>query len=150
MLHVAKHAQSRVNSVPQRQKFRNEESMNKAYEEVLSGQTLRVAAEKYEVPKSTLYDCVSGKVTLQTRSGPERYWSDEEKHRLAKWLLRCASIGYAKSKKEMLAIVDVIIAKKQGKEMVVSKGYWESFRHRHLQLTIRCTENSCVYTSCCH
>ena len=114
--------------------------MTKAYEEVLSGETIRVAAEKYTVPKSTLYDCVSGRVTLNARSGPDHYLSDEEEERLAKWLIRCASIGYANSKKDVLAIVAAMMTKKRGVEVNVSKGWWESFCCRHPQLTIRCAE----------
>lgn len=115
--------------------------MEKAYETVQSGETIRVVAEKYNVPKSTLYDHVSGKVVLQSRSGPERYLSDEQEEQLAKWLLRCASIRYAKSKKKVLGVVSTIFIKKKDAEtIIVSKGWWESFRRRHPQPTIRCAE----------
>ena len=131
-----------ANPGPHRHKFKlwSDEAMTKAYEEVLSGETIRVASEKYAVPKSTLYDRVSGRVTLNARSGPDRYLSDEEEERLAKWLIRCASIGYAKSKKDVLAIVTAMMTKKRGIEVNVSKEWWESFRRRHPQLTIRCAE----------
>ena len=59
------------------------------------------------------------------------------------WYLRegCAQIGYAKSVREIQAIVGTIVAKKNALDsMVVSHGWWDCFRQRHPHLTLRSGE----------
>ena len=55
------------------------------------------------------------------------------------FFLKMTRIGYAKSKKQVLALVEAILMKKWNVEEVrvtCSKGWWSSFRERHPQLTI--------------
>ena len=49
------------------------------------------------------------------------------------------SIGYARSKKEVITMVEAVLSSK-GKANSVSSGWWESFIKRHLQLCIRKAE----------
>ena len=63
------------------------------------GESVRKAAEKYGVPKSTLQDRLSSRTAFGARSGPPRYLSDDEEEELVQFLMRSARIGYAKSKK---------------------------------------------------
>ena len=70
--------------------------MDKACEAVLSHKlSVRLAAEEYGVPRSTLNDKVSGKVPVQAKSGRKAYLTDEEEDRLVEFLVGCASVGYA-------------------------------------------------------
>lgn len=57
-----------------------------------------------------------------SHSGPKHYLSNEE---LVHFLGKVASLGHAKTKKEVMAIVEEIVAGK-GKEEHVSSGWWES------------------------
>ena len=52
------------------------------------------AAEEYGIPKSTLWDHVSGNVLPGAHSGPPRYLTTEEEDELEQFLLSSASIGY--------------------------------------------------------
>lgn len=99
--------------------------------------TIRRAAEEFGVPKSTLYDHVSGRIGIGARSGPPRYLSDKEEKDLVNFLTGCSKIGFAKSRKEVLAIVQAIVAKKRGRDIIVTTGWWNSFKKRHPQLTVR-------------
>ena len=55
--------------------------------------------------------------------------------------LVASEVGYAKSVREVRAVVSAIVAKKYGvKEFVVSMGWWESFQSRHPELTLRAGE----------
>ncbi|KAF3978760.1 MAG: hypothetical protein HFP77_00250, partial [Methylococcales symbiont of Iophon sp. n. MRB-2018] len=101
--------------------------------------SIRRAAEQFNVPKSTLSDRVSGKVKFGSHSGPERYLTDHEEEELFNFISECAKMGYAKTKLEILAIVKEIVSSK-GKDVHVSSGWWESFKHRHPQLTLRTVE----------
>ena len=67
------------------------------------------------------------------------YISDEEDTDLVHFLCRVASSGYEKTKKEVMAIVEEIVAGK-GKEMHVSNGWWESFRKRHPIVALQSAE----------
>ena len=57
------------------------------------------------------------------------------------FLIGCSKIDFDKSCKEVLAIVQSLAAKKQGKdpeEVLVTSGWWNSFRKRQPQFTVRC------------
>ena len=101
--------------------------------------SIRRAAELYSVPKSTLSDRVSGRVQFGSHSGPARYLTDEEEEELANFLCGCAKMGYARTKKDVLAIVEEILASK-GRQVHVSSGWWEAFKQRHPYLTLRTVE----------
>ena len=114
--------------------------MLKAYNAVKKeGMSRRRAAIIYGVPKSTLDDRLTGKVLFGSHSGPPRYLNDEEEEELVSFLFGCASVGYAKTRKEVIAIVEEFLAQK-GTFVNVSNGWWESFRKRHPTLTLRTAE----------
>ena len=70
---------------------------------VKDGLSVWRAAEEFSVPKSTLGDCISGHVLPGAVSGPGKYLTDQEDE-LTCFLLRCASIGYPRSRLEVIAI----------------------------------------------
>ena len=57
----------------------SEEDLKSAAEAVRNGQTIRRAAQEFNVPESTLYDRVPGHVA---KSGPPCYLSDGEEREL--------------------------------------------------------------------
>jgi len=82
---------------------------------------------------------VSGCISSGARSGPPHYLSDQEEKEPVNILIGCSKIGFAKSRKEVFAIVQSLAAKKQGKnpeEVLVTTGWWNSFRKCHPQLTV--------------
>ena len=99
---------------------------------VNNGMSYREAVTQFGVPKSTLHDRISGKVLPGAVSGAPSYLTKEEEEELARWLEGCAQIGYAKSVKEVRAIVGAIVAKKFNlSSIVISHGWWDRFRQRH-------------------
>ena len=125
---------------PQTHHNYSNESMLKAYEAVTRGEvSIRRASEVYGVPRTTLQDRVSGKVSLDAKCGVGRLLTDEEESRLAGFLIGCASIGYAKSWKDVLAIAQQILDSRNT-GAVVTKGLWVSFQKRHPNLTLRHAE----------
>ena len=87
-------------------------SMQNALKAVDKGESIRRAAELYNVPRSTLYDRVSGKVMHGARSGPQPYLSVEEEEELTNFLLETAKIGYAHARKQVIALVQQIVNSK--------------------------------------
>ncbi len=116
-----------------------EEAMQRAYNAVIENSfSIR---RVYGVPRLTLADRVCGRVKLGSHSGPTRYLSDKEEADLAQFLEGAARMGYAKSKKEVLAIVQEIMALKGSADSIqISNGWWESYKRRHPNLTIRSAE----------
>ena len=82
---------------------------------------------------------MTGRVKFDTHSEPSRYLIDREEDELVSFICHCAKTGYAKTRKEVLAIVEEIVASK-GNPTHISNGWWESFRHRHPQLTLQTVE----------
>ena len=118
--------------------------MQETLKAVHRGWSIRRAAEEYDVPRATLGDrvsgrvqpgAVSGRVQPGTVSGPTKHLSTEEKE-LVKFVLGCASIGYACSHKELIALAQSIIENK-GITNHVTNGWWESFCKCHPNLTLR-------------
>ena len=103
---------------------------------VNEGMTIRKAACHFGVPKSTLGDRITGRVALGAKSGPKPYLTTEEEDELMQFLLRCASIGYSKSRKDVLPLVHRHL-ENQGRVAHVTNGWCERFCHRHPNLTLR-------------
>ena len=119
----------------------SDRQMISAAEAVQRGEmSIRCACEEYGVPRSTLQDKASGKRSVNATTGSHRrLLSDEEESWLADFVCGCASMVYAKSRKEVLAIVQQIL-NLRGAETEMTKGWWDSFRRRHPELTLRHSE----------
>lgn len=75
--------------------------MEKAVEAVHRGKlTPRKASLMYNVPRSTLHDQVSGKIDMNSRPGRCPYLDIEEEEELVSFLFKCATIGYAHTRKK--------------------------------------------------
>ena len=97
---------------------------------------VRRAAETYGVPKSTLGDCISGRIVHGASSGASRFLTDDEEEELVAFILGCSTIGYSKIIKEILVVVQRTL-ELHGVHKVVSYGRWEPFCKRHPNLTLR-------------
>ena len=85
--------------------------------------------------------CMKGyhKVALNARSGRKKLLTDEEEASLIEFLVGCASIGYAKSRSDVLAIAQQI-ARTRDPHVEVTKGWWDSFCKRHPEIMLRHAE----------
>ena len=78
-------------------------SMNYAMKAVMEeGLSIRRAAERYSIPKSTLGDRISGRVLPGSISGPPKLLTEHEEAELEKFIFHCAAIGYGKPEKTLL------------------------------------------------
>ena len=114
-----------------------DDSMKKAMEAVVkNGASVREAAVRFGVPKSTLGDRISGRVQHGDVSGPLKYLSTAEENDLAKFLIKCAGIGYPKTRLEVISLVQTIIDYK-GIHSTVTAGWWQRFIKRNANITLR-------------
>lgn len=75
-----------------------------AIDDVKSGVSSNQAADAHGVPRSTLKDRVSGKVIHGTKPGPVPYLTNDEEALLADYLLKCADMGYGKTRRDICCI----------------------------------------------
>ena len=126
---------------PAQYKLWTEEKIRLACEAVKSeGYTYQRTELEFGVPKSTIRDRISGKTLPGATSGPERYLTDSEEQELAHFVRACAKVGYAKTRKQIIALVELVVKEKRGPDASVTAGWWYSFKSRHPELTIRTAE----------
>ena len=128
-------------SRPKGYKSWDETKLQNAIQDVYEGQAVRRVALNYGIPKSTLHDKISGRVTIGGRSGPTPYLSSEEEDELVSFLNGCSLIGYAhtQAKKQTVALGQRVVDSK-GLNVKVGDGWWKSFMKRHGTLTLRTAE----------
>lgn len=97
--------------------------------------SVRKASETYNVPRSTLSDRVSGRVLPGAKSGPPKVLTDEEEEELVSFLSRLSDIGYPKTRKQVVDLVNHI-AITRGRTQI-SMSWWDSFRRRYSHLSLR-------------
>jgi hypothetical protein len=112
--------------------------MEEAINAVKKGIGVNRAALDHGIPKSTLKDRISGQITHGTKPGPKTYLNPQEEKQLAEFVMKCASVGYGKTRKDVLNIVEEIaIEKGILKKQKISDGWWRRFLERQNDLTLQ-------------
>lgn len=111
--------------------------MAKAMSSVIEGGlSVRKASLRYGVPRSTLGDRISGRVLPGSVSGPPRLLNDIEEKELEDFIYHCSSIGYGKTRKDIMCMVNQLLAY-QGSSKQVCNGWWTSYLKRHPNVVLR-------------
>ena len=101
--------------------------------------SIRFAASKFGIPKSTLADVVSGKCEIGKSPGPKKFLSDDEEQCLAGWLVTMHKIGKEVSRQEVLDTVKTMLDK-DGRQLPKvddnkpKEGWWYGFLRRHKEV----------------
>ena len=111
-------------------------SMKEAVKAVELGTSIRKSSLMYNVPRSTLHDRVSGRVAMESRPGRKPHLTIEEEEELVSFLIKCAKMGYAHTRKEVLSLVHRILESK-GVAEVITDSWWRRFHERHPNITLR-------------
>ena len=116
--------------------------MRNAIEAVRSGDmTANRAASGFEVPPTTLKDRLSGRVRHGTNPGPKPYLTKQEEDELAEFLIKASTMGYGKSKREVLSIVKRTLENKGSNvDDFIGEGWWMKFMKRHPRLSLRTSD----------
>ena len=75
------------------------------------------------------------------KSGPPPYLTCAEEQELVSFLLGCAAIGYPRTRKDVLAIIQDVIDSK-GIKRTVTYGWWTGFKKRHDCIALRTAVHS--------
>ena len=66
------------------------------------GYTIRQAAEKFDIPKTTLHAKLQGKIPLDSRKGPPTVLTTEEENEIVKWIFYRQERGFPINKWQLL------------------------------------------------
>ena len=81
----------------------SDECMAALLEAVKKRQFISQATHDHGVPKTTLYDRVSGSVAHSSKPGPKHYLTSNEESMLSSYLKHCARVGYGKTTRDIYA-----------------------------------------------
>ena len=100
------------------------------------------AARLYGVPPSTLKDRLSGRVVHGVKPGPTPYLTTQEEKELAEHLVLSAKVGYGKTRRDVMNLVETYVNSRRSKEqnqkeVTVSNGWWFKFKMRNPSLSLR-------------
>ena len=96
------------------------------------------AAKKHGVPKSTLHDRISGKVSHGDKPGPKPLLTAAEEGEFADFLVEVSQAGYGKTRREVRQIAGrVAVDKGKRDKAMVSHGWFKRFLLRQPHLSYR-------------
>ena len=109
---------------------------------VETGSLINQAALDHGVPPTTLKDRLSGRVKHSDKPGPKQYLNSEEETELATFLKTCSSVGYGKTRRDVMGIAQSVAMDKgilRGHR--ISQGWWHQFLKRRKDLSLRRGDN---------
>ncbi|XP_031550979.1 uncharacterized protein LOC116288350, partial [Actinia tenebrosa] len=111
-----------------------------AVEDILQGLSVRKAAKKWCIPRSTLHDRVIGKV-VNCKAGRKQILSPAEESRFAAWLIERSRLGFGVSKEEFLDAVKSFVTKTDRKTIFKQNRpgnkWYRGFLKRNPQVKLR-------------
>lgn len=104
---------------------------------IYRGMSISKAAEIHGVPRTTLNDHVIGKVLPGSKCGAPTVLSVSEEQDLVDFLIKSASVGCGRTRKEVIDIVSSMLSRRDQKPRSVTNGWWAKFIKRHPVLSLR-------------
>ena len=98
-----------------------------------NGLSVRQAAEKWGVPRSTVSDRLRGQTALADQIQPEQHLIRNQEAKLTSWILRQESLGYAPSHSQIRACI-LAILQQQGRKPDIGRNRVSRFIQRHPEL----------------
>ena len=113
------------------------ESMVAAINAVSKGCSISRATREHGIPRTTLQDRISGKVQHGIRPGPKPYLNKSEEGNLVNFLEVVAEVGYGKTRKQVLNLVESTACDKGVlRKQKISDGWFRRFIERQPKLTL--------------
>lgn len=94
------------------------------------GVSVSKASCMYGIPRSTLNDHLQGRVLPGAKAGAPTLLTIRQEEELVKFLVRCAELGIAKTKNEVINLASRILHT-NGDQKSLTEGWWRRFISRH-------------------
>ena len=99
-----------------------DQQMQSVIDDVLSNRLKPTeAAARHGVPRSTLKDRLSGRVVHGTKPGPKPYLTATEEEELTGHLINAANMGFGKTRRDVLSIVERHVEQKEDVSLRAAK-----------------------------
>lgn len=119
----------------------NYEHMAEAVKAVKAGEmSVRLAAERYGLPKSTLYDRVSGRFDLDTKPGRKPVLDTATEDQILKNVTENAEKGFGLSRQQLLTRAGILCKRANisgFRNGTPSKHWWYGLKRRHPEIGLR-------------
>ena len=127
------------------------ESMEAAMKAVYNGCSIKRAALEHNVPRTTLQDRITGNVEHGSKPGGKPYLNKAEETELANFLQVVSEIGYGKTRKQVMGIVESAVRDKEKltkqkilRKQKISDGWFRRFIERQPQLCMRKGDSTAI------
>lgn len=104
-----------------------------------------IAADKYKIPKTTLFRKIKNEVPLESRKGPSPILRHDEEEDIVKWIVYCADRGYPIIKDTLFnSVQKYLVAEKRKNPFKNNRPGWhwyKAFLRRHPNLSLRIAQN---------
>lgn len=106
---------------------------------------LFAAAKKYGIPRSTLFNKLTGKTSMGKKPGPSTVLLPEEEQMIEKWLFGLAARGFPVTKRQLLRSIQLYLNINKRKTVfrnnLPGRKWYNSFRQRHKAISERISQN---------
>lgn len=123
----------------------SEHQMNLALEEIKKNKiSIRDAANKFNVPKSTLNDKVRGVVPAGRKIGPKPLLGIETENKIVKCLFTLADAGFPLTKQQLIDNVRALMSQSTNNPFsngLPGRMWFQLFRSRHPEISMRVAQN---------
>ena len=124
----------------------SKENIVQALDAINKGQSYRMAADTFKVPKTTLYRILKGESSIEfKKKGPRSILSEEDEADLVQWILYCASVGHPVGKRKLFLYVQKYVESKKMKNPFTNnkpgKHWYQAFMTRHPNLSLRISQS---------
>lgn len=126
----------------------SEQQLFAAIQAVKNGLTQFAAAKKFGIPRSTLFNKITGKTLLGKKPGPGTVLLPEEERTIEKWLFGLAVRGFPVTKRQLLRSIQLYLnvnkRKTVFKNNLPGRKWYNSFRRRHNKISEKMSQNLTV------
>lgn len=125
-----------------------EQQLLSAVQAVKNGSTQCAAAKKFSIPRSTLFNKITGKTLMGKKPGPRTVLLPEEEQTIEKWVFRLAVRGFPVTKRQLLRSIQLYLNINKRKTIfndnLPGRKWYNSFRDRHPNVSEKISQNLTV------
>ncbi|XP_037038910.1 uncharacterized protein LOC119076333 [Bradysia coprophila] len=130
---------------PQSNKKYSEQQLFSAIQAVKNGLSQFAAAKKFSVPRSTLFNKITGKTLIGKKPGPTTVLLPEEERTIEKWVFGLAVRGFPVTKRQLKRSIQLYLninkRKTVFKNNLPGRKWYNSFRQRHPKISEKISQN---------